>query len=141
MLFPLVTSMYVSRILLDDGTGTVAYGQNISSYFVILASFGMSVYGVREIARVKDDKQKRDVLFSELFSLNLITTAVSSGAFILLVVSIKSFREDYLLFLSCGIQVFMNAFNIDWLYQGCEDYGYIAKRSIIVKFFSLPCPS
>ena len=34
--FPLVSSAYVSRILLPTGVGKVAYAQNIASYFIMI---------------------------------------------------------------------------------------------------------
>lgn len=33
LVFPLITSVYISRILLEDGVGKVAYAQNVASYF------------------------------------------------------------------------------------------------------------
>ena len=44
LLFPLVTSVYVSRIIFEDGIGKVAYAQNITSYFVTLALLGFPAY-------------------------------------------------------------------------------------------------
>ena len=39
-LFPLITFPYVSRVLLPEGTGKVAFALSIVSYFTIFASFG-----------------------------------------------------------------------------------------------------
>ena len=36
-----------------------------------------------------------------------------------------------------GIQLFANIFNIDWLYQGFEEYRYIMFRSLFVKLVAL----
>lgn len=52
ILFPLIISMYVSRILMPDGIGQVSYAQNIASYFVTFASLGIPTLGIREIAKV-----------------------------------------------------------------------------------------
>ena len=46
ILFPFVTSVYVSRILLPAGVGKVAAAQNLASYFVTLAALGLPSYGV-----------------------------------------------------------------------------------------------
>ena len=51
MAFPLVSSAYVSRILLPEGVGKVAYAQNIASYFITIAGLGIGSYGVREIGK------------------------------------------------------------------------------------------
>ena len=34
LIFPMLTSMYVSRVLQEDRIGKVAYAQNIASYFL-----------------------------------------------------------------------------------------------------------
>lgn len=60
ILIPFVISIYVSRILLPVGMGKVASAQNIASYFVTLAALGLSSYGVREFAKVRDNKAERD---------------------------------------------------------------------------------
>ena len=35
-----------------------------------------------------------------------------------------------------GILLILNYFNIAWFYQGIEEYGYIATRSIVIKILS-----
>lgn len=137
ILFPLVTSMYASRILLSEGIGKVAYGQNIASYFVAFAALGLPTYGVREIAKARDDRRETDRLFAELFSINAIFTTLAVGAYLILIFSVPRFYGNLSLFLCCGLQVVMGYLNIDWFYQGEEEYRYITIRSILVKAICL----
>lgn len=137
VIFPLITSMYIARILGPENSGRVFYAQNIASYFVIFAGIGLPSYGVREISKVRNDSKKTNKLFSELMILQLIATAVASLIYLLLVFSIKALNDELLLFICVGIQIFMNFLNVDWLYQGREDYKYITLRSVIVKTISL----
>lgn len=58
VLFPLVTSAYVSRVLMPDGIGKVALAQNWAQYFVVFAALGIPNYGIREIARSRTDSQQ-----------------------------------------------------------------------------------
>ena len=74
VLFPLVSIMYVSRVLLPTGVGRVASAQNIIAYFVILASLGLPIYGVKKIAEFRDNKKECSKVFSELFIINAIST-------------------------------------------------------------------
>ena len=57
-IFPLITVPYVSRVLSTFGTGSVAFAQSVVSYFSLSALLGIPVYGVRECARVRDDREK-----------------------------------------------------------------------------------
>ena len=67
ILFPLIASMYISRILLADGVGRVSYAQNVVSYFTTFAALGLPVYGIREIAKARDNQNSLNEVFTELF--------------------------------------------------------------------------
>lgn len=137
LLFPIVTSMYVSRILLPEGMGQVTYAQNIVSYFVVFSSLGIPTYGVREMAKVRENPEKKNKLFTELFLINAAMTAISVAVFLGLVFAVDAFAKEKMLFLCCGIQLLMNSINIDWLYKGYEEYAYIAIRSLVIKTLSV----
>lgn len=136
LLFPLITSVYVSRVLLPEGVGRVAYAQSVVSYFVILASLGLPNYGLREIARVKEKGDAKNKLFTELLIVNAISTSIALVAYIVLVMVIQSLKAQLYLFIACGSLIFLNYFNIDWFYQGEEEYVFIVCRSILIKLLS-----
>ena len=137
LLFPLITSVYVARVLLPEGVGKVAYAQSVVSYFVILASLGLPNYGLREIARIRENQEKKNRLFSELLIVNSISTTIALAAFFILTITVPGFSNQMPLFLACGALIFLNYFNIDWFYQGEEEYVYIVCRSVIIKVLSI----
>lgn len=137
ILFPLVTAAYIARIIESELIGEVTLAQNITQYFVLLASLGLPSYGTREIAKKRDQKDASCKVFTELFFLNAISTTVCILVYCILIVSVPSIRNHSVLFLITGINVVLNYINVDWLYQGFEQYRYIAVRSFIVKLFSL----
>ena len=120
LLFPLVTSVYVARVLMPEGVGKVAYAQSIVAYFVTFASLGLPNYGLREIARVKDNQEKKNKLFTELLVVNGISTSLSLVGFIILLYVVPSMCGQLSLFMACGCLIFFNYFNIDWFYRGQE---------------------
>lgn len=136
ILFPFITGIYVSRVLLPDGVGAVAYAQNIAQYFVILAFLGIPTYGLREIAKVKDDKEQLNRLYSELFIINFVSTIIFLSIYIGLVCAVPKFNQDLSLYLVVGILIAMNVFNISWLYEGLEEFKFESVRSIIFKAVS-----
>ena len=139
ILFPFLTSIYISRLLLPNGVGKVAYAQNIASYFLSFAALGLPSYGVREFAKIREDKDKRNKLFTELFLINLISTTFAVLGFFILLFINNAFNNEWKLYIACGLVVFFNYLNIDWLYQGMEEYGYITGRSILIKVLSFIC--
>lgn len=139
IIFPLITIPYLSRILLSDGLGLVNYSRSIVSWFLIFASLGIPRYGVREVAKIKNDKKVLNKTFSELFFYNFFSTCVCIIIYILVISKVSLFSNHFILYMVTGIQLFLNILNVDYLYQGLEEYGYITKRSFVVKAVSLLC--
>lgn len=133
MAFPFFTGIYVTRVLLPDSIGNVAAAQNLAQYFVILAFLGIPTYGLREIAKTCDNKEERSIVFSELYIINLISTLFFSIAYLIIIVSIKAYRDDMSLYLIAGISIALNAFNISWLFEGMEEFAFISIRNVIFK--------
>lgn len=136
--YPLITTAYISRILLPSGIGKISLAQTFVSYFITLASLGIPNYGIKLIGAKQDDFQGRSEAFSELFILNLISSLIALGCFFLFR-PLLSTKADNTLLLIFGTQIIFNIINIDWFYQGIEEYAYIAIRSTIVKIVSLVC--
>ena len=137
VVFPLITIPYVSRILLSDGLGKVNYANNIVAWFLMFASLGIPRYGIREIAKNRDNQNSLNQTFSELFYINFISSSICSFAYISIIWIIPYFDDKLLLYTVAGIQLFLNVFNVDWFYQGIEEYAYITKRSFVFKVCSM----
>lgn len=135
--FPLITSMYVSRILGPDGIGRVSYVQNDVSYFVMFAMLGIHNYALREIANIQQNERKKNQLFTNLIIINTISTLITLIIYLMLIINISLFQNEFSLYVACGSLIFLNFFNIDWFYQGQEEYVYIVCRSIVIKFISI----
>lgn len=136
-IFPLIVSAYVSRILLAEGVGKVSSAQNIVTYFTILAALGLPTYGTKVIASCGKNMDKRNKAFSELFMVNAASTMICSIAYYLMVVQIPYFQHRQALSMVCGLAIIFNIINVDWFYQGCEEYGYIMVRNLLIKIISL----
>lgn len=137
ILFPLITSMYLARVLGPVYIGKVTYAQNIMSYFLVVASLGIPTYGTREIARVAQNKSNTNRVFTELFVMNAISSVVCSFVFTAVVFMVGQFRSDMKLYLCVGVTLYMNILNVDWFYSGKEEYVYITIRSFLIKILSI----
>lgn len=137
LIFPLITFPYASRILLPEGLGKVNFALSIISYFAIISSLGIENYGIREAAKLRDDKIKLSQFTKEIFFINLVSTAI---AYILLFVAIAlvpKFHEYKTLLYVTGATILFTTLGINWLYSAIEDYLYITVRSIIFQIISL----
>lgn len=131
--FPLITVTYVAHILMADGLGKVAYAQNIVTYFLTIAALGLPNYGTREIAKVKSDSILTNRLFTELFCINGLSTIFCCFAYFSMISIFDGFHSTINLYYAVGVMLLLNVFNVDWFYQGMEEYAFIAKRSFFVK--------
>ena len=132
-IFPLITYPYVSRVLGVTNIGTCAYVNSIIQYFMLFSMLGIGSYGVREIARFKEDKEKRDEVFTNLFFINFITTVIALLALFLCTYFISSLYE-YRKFLCVGsVSLLFNMFITHWFFQGISDFKFITIRSVILR--------
>ena len=133
--FPLITSIYVSHILLPSYIGLVESARNFTSYFVILAYLGIPTYGIREIAKCKT-YENRSKIYSELMIINSISTFTFLLLYFVLVLSIPMFREYFFLYLITGVAIALNFLNNSWLYEGLEKFKFISIRNLVFKVIS-----
>ena len=134
--FPIITMAYISRVLMPEGIGRVEYANTVVSYFVTIASLGLPTYGVRVIAQNLVDNKQENKAFFELFVINFISTMLMVFAYFMFVNLMPHFANRRLLFNVMGLLLILNIFNCDWFYQGIEEYGYIATRSVLIKIVS-----
>lgn len=133
-LFPLITYPYVTRVLGVENIGICNFVDNLINYSLILANLGITVYGVREIARQSDDRERYTEVFSSLFFINCILSAVVIAVLCILTFFVPFFSpyKDYLL---VGIgKIVFNLFLIEWFFQGLQEFKFITMRSVIVRF-------
>jgi O-antigen/teichoic acid export membrane protein len=136
-LFGLVTLPYVTRILGAEGFGTATMALTTVSYFVTLSSLGISVYGVREIARHRLDYDSRSQIFSDLLVLNALAGLVGLGIYATLIFLIPTFQTHKVIYFIAGINLFFGFIQIEWLYQGMGSYRVVTVRVFLSRLFAL----
>jgi len=65
-LIGIFTLPYVNSTLGVESVGKVEYINSIITYFVLISALGIPMYGVREIARVRDNIAERSSVVLEL---------------------------------------------------------------------------
>lgn len=135
-LFPLVSLSYISRILMVDGIGKIEYARTVVTYFIIISTLGVPNYGLKTIAQTGDDLIKKSRAFWEIFYLKCFSTSVCSFAYYGFITMNSYFDGRRTLFYIMGSLLIFDVANIDWYFQGNDDYSYITKRSIAIKILS-----
>lgn len=137
VIFPLITVPYISRTLSPAGMGAVSFAQSIITYFSLVAMLGISTYGVRACAQVRDDETELARVIQELLVILAVSTTFVFAIYLGALLIVPRFSEDRPLFLIFGIALWLASFGVEWFYQAIEQYGYITIRSIAVKFIGL----
>lgn len=135
-IFPIVIFPYVARVLGANGIGTYNYYNLGISYIALIASFGINIYGVREIGKFKDNLEKRSKTAIELIFLNIISASV----FFLIIIccaAFTKFNSDFTIIILLGCTLLTNAITVEWFFVGIEFQKFILIRSFIIKVLSL----
>ena len=132
LFLPLVTAPYVSRVLGAEGTGIFSYTSSIQAYFTLFAALGTGVYGVREIARKRNNKKQYSTLFWEIELLTVLTSSVAIILWFLWAIFSKEFQLIYLIL---TLNLFAVLFDISWFYTGLEQFVYTIGLNALFKIF------
>lgn len=133
--FPLITFPYVTRVLGPTSIGLVNYASAIVAYFALFANFGFPIYGIREIAKNRNNREFLSDVSSGIFTSSLVFALIVGLIYVGYVVT---FQKEYIaLYIVLGLSIVLNSFSFEWFYQGLEDYKYITIRSFVIKLLSV----
>ena len=75
-IFPILIFPYISRVLGVEGIGSYNFYNQSITYLTLFSSFGINIYGVREIGKYKTDIIKRTQIAIELFMINFLNAII-----------------------------------------------------------------
>lgn len=137
ILFPLITTSYLSRVLGKGGFGKFNYSVSIVSYFLLIAGLGISTYGIREGAKVRDDSAKENKFASEVFTLNVLSTVIAYLCLFVLLACSKGLVSYSTYILVISMTIVFTTLGADWINSIYEDFWYLTLRYIVVQLISI----
>lgn len=136
LLFPIITFPYTSRVLGPEGVGKIQFATSFVGYFTMLAAFGIPLYGIRQIAKARDNRVLLGETAQELLFLNVCNALVMMLVLYCIVPFHPKLANERMLFSIASCSILLSALGMEWLYQGEENYAYITVRSLIVSTLS-----
>lgn len=130
LIFPLLTTPYVSRVMGIDAIGEYSYTYSIASYFVLLVNYGFHVNGQRKIAYVQDDIKRRTEVFIETMLLKILMAMLSIVLYFFIISKVSMYQ---ITFLAQMLYIVAAIFDISWFFQGMEDFKITVFRNIVIK--------
>lgn len=137
LLFPLVTYPYVSRVLEPEGIGAYNIAFSIMSYFLLFANLGIPIYATREIAKVRNDRESLRKVSTTIIILHAISTVTIFAIYTGYVCFAANAQNRFWVNFITGFHILAIFLNVEWFYQGREEYAAITIKNLIVKIVSL----
>ncbi|OTP27620.1 oligosaccharide flippase family protein [Enterococcus mundtii] len=128
---PLATTPYVTRIFTVEQLGIYAASLALVSFFVILASFGLPLYGSREIAKCNNNN--RQLLFTQFFFFQIITSVIS---FFLYLITLQFIGANKFYYLQSFL-IIVNILDVSWFFIGIEEIKRTLLRNFLSRLFIL----
>jgi len=137
---PLIVSPYLSRVLGAENIGIYSFSYSYAHYFFIFASFGFINFGAKQISVCRDDFQKRNRIFWNVFFSRIVFVLISIGVYLLLLFlnffpNIDDFNVMLVFLLSIGSVVF----DITYFFKGIEKINVITLSTAIVNILYVAC--
>ncbi|MBE6063505.1 MAG: flippase [Clostridium butyricum] len=133
IILPIIVMPLLTRSLGKDLYGYYGYGDSLTGYFLIFAGFGISQYGLREISKVRDYKEKLESTFTSLFLITTITNVLASASYMLYVWICYKDEPFYYTCLILGFNIVSNTVYVEWVNEALENYNFIAIKTMIVR--------
>ncbi len=131
---PLITIPYIARVLGSDGAGISSWTGSVMAFFTMFAALGTPQYGLREIARSRDDRQAASKLFWEIELLTVFTSLVCLVAWLGVCIFWKEYR---VYFLALTPLLLGTMFDISWFFTAYEKVGYTVARNAFFKVLGI----
>lgn len=137
VIVPFVTIPYLARVLGPDGVGVYSYTFSITNYFVLVATLGMSTYGVRLIAQAGKDIEKQSIAFWSAFISQCIVGLFVICAYGLYVFTLH--EGGYVICLVWGLWILSAVIDPSWYFFGIEEFKLPTVINCSTKIASVVC--
>ncbi len=131
------TLPYLNRALGVDNMGKIEYVYTIINYFVLFSALGIPTYGVREIAKNRDNMRQLYKVIYELLIILFCTTILSYIIIFCLIYNLNIFSDYKQLILIMSVMVFLSNIGMEWVFYGIENQRFITIRSLITRSITL----
>ena len=129
---PIILLPFLTRTLGPEKIGIINFYDGLGQTFITICSAGVLVVATREMSKSSSEEVRKSEV-SAIFKFHLILTIFGIIALFFYTINYYNNVDYTLLFLTAFI-VFLSAFKLDYVFQGLNKFGFIAKRSLIIRF-------
>lgn len=133
LVIPLIILPYLIITVGKENYGIYAFAYTFIFYFLNVTQYGFSLSAVKNVALIRDDKNKLANYFNEILTTKLFLTCITIGVIILLTLVVPKFRDNNLVILFVSLMLVGDCFTPIWYFQGIEKMQFITFANIISK--------
>lgn len=111
------TQMYLARVLQPEAFGQLAYAMTWCNYLALVADFGVSTYGMREVAQQRD---RATIHVRSFLSMRFFISVVLLAGFSAAVWAWPAAEDTKILLVAYVSILLPRALAVDWALQGLE---------------------
>lgn len=135
-LIGLFTMPYINKTIGVSGIGKVEYVYSIINYFILFSALGIPTYGIREVAKVRNDLKLKTKLVVELLLILLSTTIISYIILFGVLLQFETIKNLKSIVIIMSFMIFFSNMGIEWFYQAIEDQIFITIRYTIISILA-----
>lgn len=128
----LVIPLLISRVGIDN-YGKYAFAYAFIFYFLNITQYGFTLSAVRDISQNKDNKEKLNSIFNEVFSTALFLTLTVIILIFILIVSIPALRVEYKMYSFLILLIIGDSLSPNWFFLGVEKMKFITIVNLVSK--------
>lgn len=132
-LMSFISFPYIARVFGVEKLGLVNFVDNVVNYFLLFATMGINVLGVREIAAAKEDTVERNRVFSAILGINIIFTIATLVVYYIIIATLPQLAPYRALLYIGAAKIIATPFLAEWFFTGIENFRYITLRSVIIR--------
>lgn len=136
IIIPLITAPYLTRMLGSNALGIYGYVNSIILMLSQLIMVGTYEYSIRQIAYVRDNKERLDETFWNLSSIRFVLASIGTVIYFLWIFVIGKYTIFFLVYYTYLLSCFIDC---TWLFIGMEDMKWAVTRNVITKVIAFLC--
>jgi PST family polysaccharide transporter len=134
-ILPLIIFPYLVRTLGSEKYGLVMVAQSVALFLTIIVDFGFNISATREVANLKNAKEKLSQFYWNVFSVKLVLIIITFLLLLGLIICVDKFSTDPLVYLFSFGLVLGQAIFPTWFFQGIEKMQVITIVNVAAKLF------
>jgi O-antigen/teichoic acid export membrane protein len=137
---PLLTFPYLTRVLLPEGFGTLAFCLGIVSYLGLISQYSFSLTATSKLAQMRSKSNTTEIsnYYWTITISKFILLSLGSLVLMLVVTNIDKLYELRFILLGCYLTVVGNTLLPNWFFQGIEKMKELAIIILIGRLMTIP---